>query len=80
MPQQRISPLIFVAIGVLVLVIFSLQIAQNDYKVKQMIAYCENNLSMTYYESDPPYFYCAEYPSGIAWNGTPIRIVQVKTK
>lgn len=79
MPSQRISPLIFVAVAVLVLIIFGLQLIQNDYQVRQMVAYCKDN-SMTFYESDPPYFYCAEYPSGIAWNGTPIRIVQFKTK
>lgn len=77
---QRINPLFWVAIGVLIIVIAVLQIAQNNYQMSQMVAYCEKNLSMTFYEYDAPYFYCAEYPNGMAWNGTAIRIVEVKIK
>jgi hypothetical protein len=69
-----------VAIGVLLIVIAVLQIAQNNYQTKQMVDYCEKNLSMTFYESDPPYFYCAQYPNGIVWNGTPLKIIQIKIK
>jgi hypothetical protein len=77
---QKINPLFGVAIAVLIVIIVGLSVAQNNYKVAQMVAYCEDNLSMTYYEYDAPYFYCAEYPNEIVWNGTPIRIVEVRIK
>jgi hypothetical protein len=77
---QRINPLFFVAIAVLIVIIIALSVAQNNYRMKQMVAYCENNLSMTFYEYSAPYFYCAEYPNGIMWNGTPIKIVEIRIR
>lgn len=77
---QRINPLFFVAIGICVLVIVGLQIAQSNYKTKQMVEFCKNNLSMEFYEYTPPYFYCASYGNGTIWNGSPIKVVEIQIK
>ena len=65
---QRINPLFFVLIIVLISIIFGLQWLNSAVEQKQMVAFCENR-SMSYYYHDTNSFYCIG-------GGLPIRIVE----